>query len=407
MTQHDNIYVSKDLIDQEAAARYSDLKENIKRHGGNLNDNHLTPIDIHYLFVRSAFDEYQMSDETKVAHDYYSDQAAKYWNKRPDYDQALIGRYFHRVNDKIIPTDIVRSFSERAIIHDELGMYWKNRGGYHWYELPIELHTAITQLFIETKQSPETVNEMNMWLLNHKRTNSWSTTKGTAEAIFTLLQSGSKEVSWVDDDSQPFIKVNNKAITVDPEAGTGYFKKRWLGKDADNLESIIIENNNSSISWGGVYIQYFEDLENINQQGDHMIDVKKSLYLQKGDDQIDNLIPIGNRDLAVGDMVVNRIEISTDRDMEFMHLKDMRASGLEPLNVISGFRWNGGMGYYESTKDLGTHFFFDYLPKGTYVLEYKLRVSHAGTFQNGIATLQSMYAPEFSSHSSSQVLEVK
>ena len=80
-------------------------------------------------------------------------------------------------------------------------------------------------------------------------------------------------------------------------------------------------------------------------------------------------------------------------------MKDMRAAGLEPLNVLSRYRYQDGLGYYQSTKDAATHFFFDYIQKGTYVFEYDLRVQHKGDFSNGIATIQCMYAPEFTSHS--------
>jgi uncharacterized protein YfaS (alpha-2-macroglobulin family) len=45
------------------------------------------------------------------------------------------------------------------------------------------------------------------------------------------------------------------------------------------------------------------------------------------------------------------------------------------------------------------NFFIGYLPKGTYVFEYPLRVSQKGNFSNGITTMQSMYAPEFTTHS--------
>ena len=103
--------------------------------------------------------------------------------------------------------------------------------------------------------------------------------------------------------------------------------------------------------------------------------------------------------LKVGDKVKVRIELRVDRAMEYVHMKDMRASALEPVNVISAYKWQGGLGYYESTKDASTNFFFNYLPKGTYVFEYPLFVTHTGSFSNGITTIQCMYAPEFSSHS--------
>lgn len=85
--------------------------------------------------------------------------------------------------------------------------------------------------------------------------------------------------------------------------------------------------------------------------------------------------------------------------MEYVQMQDMRASGLEPINVLSQYKWQGGLGYYESTGDVATNFFFDYLPKGNYVFEYPVRVVHEGDFANGITSIQCMYAPEFSSHS--------
>ena len=106
-------------------------------------------------------------------------------------------------------------------------------------------------------------------------------------------------------------------------------------------------------------------------------------------------------------MVRVRIELKVDRPMEFIHLKDMRASGFEPVNVLSRYKWQDGLGYYESTKDAATNFFFDYLPKGVYVFEYDVRANNAGNFSNGISTIQSMYAPEFSSHSKGLRVTIK
>jgi hypothetical protein len=102
-----------------------------------------------------------------------------------------------------------------------------------------------------------------------------------------------------------------------------------------------------------------------------------------------------------------RIILRTDREMAYVHMKDMRASALEPVNVLSQYKWQGGLGYYESTKDASTNFFFSHLPKGTYVFEYPLFVTHSGNFSNGITTIQCMYAPEFTAHSEGLQIEVK
>jgi hypothetical protein len=72
--------------------------------------------------------------------------------------------------------------------------------------------------------------------------------------------------------------------------------------------------------------------------------------------------------LKVGDKVTVRMILNTDRPMEFIHIKDMRAAGFEPLDVLSGYQWKNNLGYYQSTKDASTNFYIEQMPKGKYVL---------------------------------------
>ncbi len=83
-----------------------------------------------------------------------------------------------------------------------------------------------------------------------------------------------------------------------------------------------------------------------------------------------------------------------------------RASCFEPLDVISKYEWKDNLYYYKSTKDVATHFFFDKIDKGTYILEYDVRINNSGSFNNGVSILQSMYAPEFSANSKNSVIKV-
>ena len=43
----------------------------------------------------------------------------------------------------------------------------------------------------------------------------------------------------------------------------------------------------------------------------------------------------GRRNDLVGDEVVVRIVLRTDRDMEYVHMKDHRGSGTEPVNALA------------------------------------------------------------------------
>ena len=117
--------------------------------------------------------------------------------------------------------------------------------------------------------------------------------------------------------------------------------------------------------------------------------------------------PLDNSTLKLGDVVVTKILLEVDRPMEYIQLKDMRGSGIEPSQVISTYSWQDGLGYYASIRDDANYYYIDYLPKGQFVFEYKTYVQHEGKYESGIAALQSMYAPEFNSHSNSTKIVVR
>ena len=147
-------------------------------------------------------------------------------------------------------------------------------------------------------------------------------------------------------------------------------------------------------------------MSKVTSYADTPLKLTKSLYIREYTKKGPVLEPVAGP-LKVGDELVVRITLRTDRDMEYVHLKDHRASGTEPVNVLSQYRYQDGLGYYEATKDTASHFFIDYLPKGVYVFEYATRVVHKGKYQTGYASIQCMYAPEFNSHSESLLLEVQ
>lgn len=80
-----------------------------------------------------------------------------------------------------------------------------------------------------------------------------------------------------------------------------------------------------------------------------------------------------------GGKLTVRLQLITDRDLQHVHLKDLRASCLEPLNVFSAYRWQNGTEYCEETKDPTTNFFPDVLPKSTYVFECPVYAGKAGS----------------------------
>ncbi|MCD7914943.1 MAG: hypothetical protein LUG96_06560 [Tannerellaceae bacterium] len=115
----------------------------------------------------------------------------------------------------------------------------------------------------------------------------------------------------------------------------------------------------------------------------------------------------GEKLLQPGDKVVVRLTIRTDREMEFVHLKDLRAGCFEPSVQLSGFRYRESLMYYQISKDLSENFFFERLPVGTFILEYPVYVARAGEYSGGISTIQCLYAPEFVSHTEGDIILVQ
>ncbi|TDT46987.1 alpha-2-macroglobulin family protein [Maribacter spongiicola] len=388
-------------LDAEFVKEY----EYMKKHTSNINDDHLSANQVHYLYMRSFFKDIKTSKKVDEITEYYLKQAQKYWTKRGLYAQGMLALVLHRKDDAKTSTKILRALEENSITSDELGMYWKsNTSSWFWYQAPIETQALLIEAFSEIRPADiETIDNLKIWLLKNKQTNQWSTTKATTEAVYALLLQGSEWLSVTD-----AVEVLVGGEKIDPltledvkvEAGTGYFKTSWNTTEIEpKMGEVQIRKKGNGIAWGALYWQYFEDLDKITS-AETPLKLKKKIFLKKNTDSGEVISEVtDNTTLKVGDLVKIRIELRSDRNMEFIHMKDMRAAGFEPVNVISRYKWQDGLGYYESTKDASTNFFFDYLPKGVYVFEYDVRVNNAGDFSNGITNIQSMYAPEFSSHS--------
>jgi len=390
------------------AVIYTDIRmyedyEYLKKIGADLSLKHIGYIQVQYLYGRSYYLDIPVEEKYKEAFDYWKGQAQKYWLTNNKYMQGMIALALYRLYDAKTANDIIKSIIENAVFNDEMGMYFKEEWGWWWYQAPIETQALLIEAIDEITKDQESVDLLKIWLLKQKQVQDWRTTKATAEACYALLLRGT---DWLSETKMPVIKIGSESLKlvdnpeIHIESGTGYFKTSWKGEEIKpEMGKITVTNNNKVVSWGSLYWQYFEQLDKITPH-ETPLKIKKQLFLQINSDTGEKIVPIDKgAKLAPGDIVKVRIEIRVDRDMEFVHLKDMRASGFEPVNVLSRHKYQDGLWYYENTRDAATNFFMDWLPKGTYVFEYPLRVIHKGDFSNGITTMQCMYAPEFASHS--------
>lgn len=374
---------------------------------GDKNENHISPTIALYLYGRSFFlADKPVPAQYQEALDFWLAQAQQNWLQLWRQSQAHLAIALKRFGDLQTPAQIMQSIREHSVTDEELGMYWRDlERSWWWYRAPIETQTLMIEAFDEVSGDAQAVEDCRVWLLKQKQTQDWKTTKATADAIYGLLLRGADLLA-----SDALVEVALAGQWIEPdqvEAGTGFYEQRFVrGEIEPAMGNITVRKTDDGVSWGSVHWQYLEDMSKVTPYEGTPLQLKKDIFVKTMTDEGEVLNPVQGL-LAVGDELVVRIELRVDRDMEYVHMKDQRGSGTEPVDVLSGYRYQDGLGYYQSTRDTATHFFMDYLPKGVYVFEYGTRIQHKGRYQTGIASIQCMYAPEFNSHSESFDIEVR
>ncbi|MBQ2624260.1 MAG: alpha-2-macroglobulin family protein [Kiritimatiellae bacterium] len=322
--------------------------------------------------------------------------------------QALAAIAMKRRGEDALAKEIMASIKERGVLSEELGMYWKVPYFFSSsvFAAPVSTQALIVEAFREVTGDEESAEACNVWLLKQKQTQDWTTTAATADAIYALMLGGGADLLAGDTLAEVTLG-GEKVVPEKVEKGTGLWSVRYA---ADAIspkmgEITFTGAGEKGVAWGGVHWSYFEDVLKVRAHEPKELSVEKKYYKKTKGAKGTRLAAIGEA-LEPGDELVARIEIKSDRSYEFVHLSDGRPACAEPVDVLSSYRWRDGVGYYQSTKDAATHYYIDRLNKGIFVLETSFRVQQRGVFTGGIATIQCMYAPEFTAHSTAETVRV-
>ena len=299
---------------------------------------------------------------------------------------------------KDVSDKLMTYLKETSVDSKTQGVYWKqNLDDWGWFSSKVVNHAGALEAFNKLKPNDQKfIEDMKIWLITQKEVNSWGSSRGTSEVIFTILNSGK---SWTGAESDKATIVwGGKELKPETQA-TGYVKSTVKTDVLDkNLATVTVTKPSPGIVQGGLFWQYYEDLDKI-KSSENYISITKELYKKIKTVNGEELQKISSETpLKVGDKVTVRMILNTDRPMEFIHIKDMRAAGFEPLDVLSGYQWKNNLGYYQSTKDASTNFYIENMPKGKYVFEYDYVANASGKFSNGITTMQNYYTPQMNAH---------
>lgn len=357
---------------------------------------------LHYLYVRSYFfDRFPVAGKYREAFRFYQEGISVKGTGAMPMLQAMTALALHRAGDAKNAERMMASLADKALTDKEGNLFWRREYGQRWYDAPLETQVVVVEAWNELRSGSPDIDKMRGWLLSRKRTEAWESQPATAAACYAFLLQGDRRLP----ETNPVqILVNGVSVSV-PESGlrSGYFRKefQFSPKEAASA-SVQFAGQGNGTGWGGVYLQYYSRQEKVNEAGSGFT-VGREVFRMVGDKGV-RLVK-GER-LTRGDRLKVTLTVKADRDMEFVTLRDLRAAGLEPVHVISGYEWRDGAGYYKVTGDATVDYFFYQLRKGVYVFDYEVNVTRNGDFSDGPATIQSQYAPAFTGRSQGNRLEI-
>jgi hypothetical protein len=370
------------------------------------------------LYALSFFKEQNSDKDFATAKKYYLASLNKEWTSFNFNQRSKGALVLYRNGNEKTAKLMIQSFKECAQKNEQIGMYWPKK--YFSFESHIATHANIMAAFAEIDQNEEMIDQLRVWLLTQKQTNSWENSASTADAIYALLMRGS---DWFAEGKEVTLRFGNTPINIEGGvAGTGFIQRRWNANEVtQEMQQLTVNNPTNHLVWGGLFRQYFVPIDEVKSD-ESGFTIKRELFVETVTDKGKKLVPVGTAfrqaqrpeapepvegpTLKVGDKVTVKITFTSQQDMSYVFVKDLRAAGFEPIEQVSHYEYNDRMSYYQTNTDTDMEFFIERLPKGTHQLEYSMFVTKEGYLNNGYALIQCQYAPEFSAYSDGMKVKV-
>lgn len=295
-----------------------------------------------------------------------------------------------------VAQSLLASILEYSVSTPEMGRYFDtNRAHYSPFDHKIPTQVAVIEAIQVMGGEKQVVEELKQWLLQQKQSQLWSNSMGTTDAIYALLQ------TQTEPDALPnkvTFQLGKEELASAGQNPWGY-TKQTIPVEKGMPKVLQVTSEKKSLGWGAIYAQYLAPIADIVGQSSGL-HLTRTL-LRNGVEVVagDNLEP--------GDEITVRLTLRADRTIDFVEVKEWGAACFEPQSSASGYRYQGGIGCYAAMRDASVSFYLDRLPKGEYQLEYKVYVAQRGSYQGGIATVQSAYAPQFAGHAAGYVVTVQ
>ncbi len=339
------------------------------------------------------------------------DFSFRHWKEHSPYLKGYLALTLKRMGRPKDAMLVWESVMDSAKTAEDQGTFWAPEDrAWLWYNDTIETHAFAIRTDMELMPQDPKIDGMVLWIFLNKKLNHWKSTRATAEVIYSLAhylkatgQLGVREDATV-------TVGNQKTVFVfEPDQYTG--KKNQIVIPGEKMDpattsSITVEKTSKGHLFASVTWSFSTEQLPEEERGDYLR-LSRTYFkrVNAGKEYVLQPLKEGAK-LAPGDEVEVHLSLTSKHSMEYVHLRDPRGAGFEPVSNISKHKWDLGLVWYEEIRDSGTNFFFEHIPQGEYTFKYRIRAATAGTFKVAPATVQPMYAPEFAAYSTGATLKV-
>ncbi len=376
----------RNMLDRAVAFLEKDIAQQVKTMRQEKTPT-LTLAQLRYLYIYIMYGAKEQSNDSRYLLSLLKKQADGLDREA----RALAAIVLHKTGEEKLAKSLMPRLHE--LLRHADGAYLAYPGGtFTSIDRKLQTHVCLMEAIrtVEPNAS-DLLADMAAWLIQQKRTQDWEQPALTADAAYALLCN--KDATIQAGQWEGSVRYDRRTRVIrQPEPFCGYVRERIDTVSKPKTLHIERKQTNGSVAWGAVYAQYQIPASVVEAQ-------REGMTIRRDID--------GVNDLREGDRVHVRYTITTDRDYEFVCLKAPRPSAAEPVNQLSGYRWQGGTGFYQAMHDASTEYFFDQLPRGTYVIEEDWLLSRPGVFLLPSARLACLYAPEFQAQTAGMTVKVK
>ncbi len=340
---------SVEYLDKEIATAYAKNKK---------------AIFMDYVILRSQFPEVRQSAPAKRAADATIQYLVGHWR---DLSLTGIAQAAIILNENKYPTT-AHKLIESLRQHEA------------WVQLP--LSPTLLEAFARVEPTCPEVDMIRNNYISRKQSMDWGSGMEVSNLVAAILNSGAK---WLTPAANQFaVKINGEPLNVAAEPISGEFRLNL--PEGGKVE--IAKGNFPA--WGGIFSATVDSITKVKSFATEQLKLTRTI----------------EGDMNIGEKITVKLTLEVSQDMDYVLVRQPHCAGMEVVNQMPSTLWFGWLNAYREPTATCTNWYFNRLAKGKTEISETFYVTADGDFVLAPAEVQSLYAPEFQSHTSGNTITI-